>query len=105
MMQTETASRPWETKRASAPKANAIDRLGKVREQIKALEADEKQLVETVRELGEGEHLGDRCKVVITIVESSRLDTAAIREGLPEEMIAKFTKTSRSVKVTIKPNI
>lgn len=105
MMQTETVARPWATRTASPIKSNAIDLLGKVREQIKALEADEKALVETVRELGEGEHLGDRCKAVITIVESSRLDTAAVREALPEEMIAKFTKTSRSVKVTIKPNI
>jgi hypothetical protein len=107
MIQAEASTaRPWETKRpASAPKGNVIDRLGKVREQIKALEADEKQMVEIVRQLGEGEHLGDRCKAVITVVESSRLDTAAIREALPEAMIEKFTKTSRAVKVTIKPNI
>lgn len=108
MNATAALARPWDGKRPAPvvpPRANSIDALGKVREQIKALEADEKKLLEAVRALGEGEHVGDCCKAVITVVESTRLDTAAVREALPEEMIAKFTTTTRTVKVTIKPNI
>lgn len=109
MTATATAlARPWEGKRLASvapPKANPIDALGKVREQIKALVADEKKLLEAVRALGEGEHAGERCKAVITVVETNRLDTTAIREALPEDMIAKFTTTTRTVKVSIKPNI
>lgn len=85
--------------------AGSIDELGKVREQIKGLEAREKQLVDLVKDMGDGEHVGGKCKAVVSVVSSSRLDITGLKAALPDEMIAKFTVPSQSVRVTIKPNL
>jgi predicted phage-related endonuclease len=101
------AAHPWEKSAPSAAVVSnsmtAIDELGSIREQIKALETREKKLAEVVKEQGEGEHMGAKCKAVVSIVESSRLDTTLLKASLPDEMIEKFTKISKAIKVTIKP--
>ena len=108
MPATAKVQRPWE-RPASAPAASAsnsataIDELGRVREEIKTLEKREKELAETVKALGEGRHDGAHCSAVVAEVEAARLDTAALKAVLPEELIAKHTVTTKQVRVTIKP--
>lgn len=102
-------ARPWE-REAQQPAAasnseTAIDELGRVREQIKGLKAREQELTAAVTALGEGCHDGGKCRAVVAIVESTRLDTTALKAALPEEMIAKYTHTVSQTRVTIKPLI
>lgn len=40
---------------------------------------------------------------MVAEVEAARLDTAALKAVLPEELIAKHTVTTKQVRVTIKP--
>lgn len=94
-------ARAWEKPKSNT--APAIDELGKIREQIKAAESREKELVEIIKAMGEGEHKGERCKAIVSTVETARLDTTGLKEALPEEMIKRFTKISESVRVAIKP--
>lgn len=98
-----TAVRAWEKPKNNH--AGFIDELGQIREQIKGLESREKQLVDLVKDMGEGEHRGDKCKAVVSIATTSRLDTTSLKAALPDEMIAKHTKSSDVVRVTIKPNL
>lgn len=93
---------PWAT--AKSNEATAIDELGKVREQIRTFESREKELVEIVRAMGDGEHQGQRCKAIVSTSQQARLDTAAVKEFLPDDLIAQMTKTVTVTKVTIKPN-
>lgn len=79
-----------------------IDQLGSVRAQIKALEKVEETLAEQVQALGPGEHDGTKCRAVVTTVSTERLDTKSLKAALPEAMIAAHTKTSESVRVSIK---
>lgn len=85
--------------------AGTVDELGQIREQIKGLEAREKTLVELVKDMGEGEHIGGKCKAVVSVVSTNRLDTTGLKAALPDEMIAKFTVSLQSVRVTIKANL
>lgn len=92
--------RPWE-KRSNT--ASAIDELGSIRDKIKELQDREKKLVEVVRDMGEGEHGGVKCKAIVSVTESSRLDTTSLKAVLPDEFIAKYTTFNKVVRVTIKP--
>ena len=97
--------RPWE-RQAAVPVSNsatAIDQLGHIREQIKELKAKEAELTATVTALGSGRHDGAYCSAVVATVEATRLDTAALKAELPDELIAKHTVTTKQVRVTIKP--
>lgn len=106
-MSVATMQRPWDkAKEAPAPVSNSagpIDELARLRDQLKTMQAREKELVTLVKDMGDGEHLGEKCKAVVSTVMSNRLDTAALKDALPEEMIAKYTVESPTVRVTIKP--
>ena len=93
---------PWAAAKSNA--ATAIDELGKVREQIKTFESREKELVEIVKAMGDGEHAGQRCRAIVSTSQQARLDTTAVKEFLPDDVIARLTKTVTVTKVTIKPN-
>jgi Arc/MetJ-type ribon-helix-helix transcriptional regulator len=82
---------------------NPIDRLAAIRDQIKKLQKDEKELTEAVRKLGDGEHDGDKVRAVITTTTPERLDTDAIRAAMPDEWVKRFTKSSPQTTVRFKP--
>jgi hypothetical protein len=118
MAMLDTASRPWNKpktvapspKTALAPKTvqpreinNPIDRLAAVRAEKAKLEKEEKELTETVRKLGDGEHDGDKVRAVISTTSPERLDVDAIRAAMPDEWIERFTKSKPQTTVRFKP--
>lgn len=91
----------------AAPKPNhnfagIIDQLGLLRAQISSLKKAEDELSEQVQALGIGEHDGTKCRAVVSSVTTMRLDTKSLTAVLPEELVKAHTKSSVSVRVSIK---
>lgn len=91
-----------EAPKAGDNSAPIVDEYGAVDSQIKALEKRKKELSDQIKALGAGEHNGTKCKAVVSITPTTRLDTDAIKAAFDETVIAKFSKTSDVVKVSIK---
>ena len=95
--------RAWNKPRDN--KAPVIDKLASIRGQIKTLQEREKQLVATVKNMGVGEHVGDKCKAIVLMTITSRLNTAALKADMSDDMLEKYTTTSETVTVRIKSNV
>ena len=84
-----------------------VDRLGELKARIAELEREEKELRDTVVELGPGAYEGERYRVTVSATERSTLDMEAVREKLSAQFIRAHTKTKEVtvVRVTARNNI
>ena len=84
-----------------------VDRLGELKARIAELEREEKELRDTVVELGEGAYEGERYRVTVSNTERGTLDMEAVRKKLSDQFIRAHTKVKEVVvvRVTARNNI
>lgn len=86
--------------------SQTVDALGKVRDKIAQLEAEEKELAAALKELGAGHVVGKLYEATIYEGSKSTVDMGVLRTVLNAQFIEDNTKKSTylSVKVTaLKP--
>lgn len=80
-----------------------VDKLGDIREEIRALEAEEAVLRERIVQAEQGKVVGDDYVATIKTAERRTLDSKAVLAWYGEQELAKFMRMSEFVVVTVKP--
>jgi hypothetical protein len=78
------------------------DRLALVRQRIKTLQAEEAELKAACLALDATDRVGRYAEVCVADVSRTTIDTKALKEGLGEDVLAPFQRTTQSVVLTIK---
>lgn len=79
-----------------------IDRIAALASQIAELEAQKKDLVDSVKALGEGKYFGADHYLTVATATRSTLDMDAVRAKLSPQFITAHTRTVESVSATLR---
>lgn len=80
---------------------NKVDKLGDLNAEIARLQAEAEALKGAIKASGLDEIVGKRYRAVVCVRDSVRLDNAAVKDLLSPAEIAKCSKVSRSVSVSL----
>jgi hypothetical protein len=98
--------RPWKKPPAKAaaidPNALLIDELAAVRDAKSKAEKREKEILEILKPLGDGEHRGLKCIAAITTTARDTFKSKEFKEDHPE-LAAKYTEPKPVTTIRIKP--
>ena len=78
------------------------DQLSLVRRRIKVLQAEEVELKAACLALIPTDRVGQYAEVCVAEVSRTTVDTKAIREGMGEDVLAPFLRTTQSVTLTLR---
>jgi len=79
-----------------------IDRIAALASQIAELEAQRKDLVDSVKALGNGKYFGGAHYLTVATATRATLDMDAIRAALSPEFLAQHTRLVESTTATLR---
>lgn len=84
-----------------------VDKLGLLKAEIAALQAEEKKLKEQLVKMGVGAHAGNLYDATVTVSERDSLDMEAVRAKLSPQFLRAHTSTTKvtTVRVSAKKGV
>lgn len=82
-----------------------VDRLGRLQEQIKSLQAQESLLKDELKNQGEGVQVGQYYTSEVKLYQKTTVDNKGLYTELsvPADLIAKYSKSTAVISINVKP--